>query len=87
MTAERIKQAAIRENGVVYTLPRPARHHTIMGEMCDKHGFTHVDGCGQGFVTDADRFVDRIEGAAIAIAAGQIAALRWPPNLYSEDLW
>jgi hypothetical protein len=41
----------------------------------------------QGFVTDEGRFVDRLEGAAIALAAGQIAALKWPPDLYSEDLW
>jgi hypothetical protein len=41
----------------------------------------------QGFLTNKNRFVDRIEGADIAIKAGQIESLKWGKQLYSEDLW
>lgn len=41
----------------------------------------------QGFVTNRGDFVDRITAGEIALGAGQIAALGWPPELYSEDLW
>ena len=29
----------------------------------------------------------QVEGAEIALKSGQIDALKWPPCLYSEDLW
>ena len=44
------------------------------------------DGCAEGFVTSANRFVTRCEAATIAYAAGQIT----DPSiktLYSEDVW
>lgn len=103
MTSERIAAAAVRSehDGHVHTLPPPARHHTILMHWQDV--FTrerewwrttstnqqrmvtrpHV----QGFITSTGRFVDRIEAAAIAIAAKQVARLSSPPQLYSEDLW
>jgi len=39
----------------------------------------------QGFLTNLDRFVDRIEGGEIAYKSGQIKELK--QNLYSEDLY
>jgi hypothetical protein len=39
----------------------------------------------QGFLTNKNRFVDRIEGAEIAYAAGQTDELK--KRLYSEDLY
>ena len=41
----------------------------------------------QGFVDEEGTFFDRVSAAAHAIACSQLAALRWPPNLYSEDMW
>lgn len=85
---ERIERAALRHDGVVYDLLPPARHHNVIWMMRDRG--LPVTACSpskQGFTTSTGRFVDRKEGAAIAIAAGQIAALQWPPDLYSEDLW
>mgnify|MGYP006914158691 FL=1 len=41
----------------------------------------------QGFITEDGQFVDRIDGATLAIQSGQIQKLKWPPNLYSEDLY
>ena len=76
-----IKEAAIRQDGIVYT---GRRHHNIIWDNVGKVKFHNEE---QGFVTDDGKFVDRIEGARIAIECGQIKELQWPPNLYSEDLY
>lgn len=42
----------------------------------------------QGFLTSKNRFVDREEGAEIALENGQIEELKYSNNkLYSEDLY
>lgn len=41
----------------------------------------------QGFVTNKNRFVNRVEAKAIAIAANQIISETTFPELYSEDLY
>jgi len=42
----------------------------------------------QGFLTDKNRFVDRKEGAKIALESGQIEKLTYSNGeLYSEDLY
>lgn len=42
----------------------------------------------EGFLTSKNRFVDRQEGAIIALACGQIKELRYSQReLYSEDLY
>ena len=33
------------------------------------------------------KYLRRLKLAKAALEAGQIDALKWPPNLYSEDLW
>lgn len=81
-----IVAAAIEYEGVVYTLPKPMRHHNIIKYMRDK-GLPRKSVRNQGFVTNDGKFVDRLEGAAIALASGQIEELSYPPNLFSEDLW
>lgn len=82
--------AAIQTRHGVCTLSPPARHCTLIHAEAVAHGRMKPGPqemrC-QGFVTSTGRFVDRIEAAAIAIAAGQIEALKWPPLLYSEDLF
>jgi len=47
--------------------------------------FTSLD--AQGFLLSDGRFCRRKAAAGIAIKAGQIDELKWPPDLYSEDLW
>ena len=80
-----IVAAAIRAlTGEVYSLPRPARHHNVIELMWDKG----VEGRGtQGFLCSDGDFVERVKAGHLAVAAGQIKGLRWPPQLYSEDLW
>jgi hypothetical protein len=42
----------------------------------------------QGFLTSKNRFVDRTEGAEIALKCGQISKLNYSQKLlYSEDLY
>lgn len=79
--------AVIDGNGKVWSLPPPARHHDVIRAI-HKAGAPFVqDPKLQGFIESSGRFVGRIEGALVALASGQIEALKWPPNLYSEDLW
>ena len=86
---EEIVAAAVFGGGVIWSLPAPNRHHNVLWEM-DRVGvdaILHGGPDAQGFVTSKGRFVTRDEAAEIAISAGQINSLQWPPYLYSEDLW
>lgn len=98
MTQERIVAAAARIRGlvgpdgtilddVILSMAPPARHcHLIWAAhaMGYKGKLSAED---QAFLTSKGEFVDRREAARIALAAGQIERLHWPPDLYSEDLW
>jgi len=81
-----ITHVAIKLDNIVYSLPRPNRHHHVIALIKIKGVKKQTRGI-QGFLTKDDRFVDRLEAAKIAVDSGQIDLLRWPPNLYSEDLW
>ena len=82
---ERIVAAAIMdEHGLIYTRPRPARHHDCYFPSCEQQPII----CG--FLTSDGRFVDRRIGRQIAVAAEQILPNALPhhhPILCSEDLW
>ena len=66
------------------------RHHFCMYAMIAMTGKRQCE-VGeevQGFLTNINRFVDRTEGAKIALAAGQITKLQFSNALlYSEDLF
>lgn len=83
--SERIVAAAVQIDGVTHSMPAPARHHTVLHALVS---YPDEALCApQGFLTDRGRFVGRVEAAQIALTAGQIERLQWPPQLYSEDLW
>ena len=65
------------------------RHHNCMYQMVAITGkASHEVGKHiEGFLTNKNRFVDRIEGAKIAIESGQISELNYGKQLYSEDLY
>lgn len=85
--SERIAAVAMRVGGLAISMPQPSRHHNVLWEM-DAQGLSpFVHPINQGFLTDSGRFVEREEAVGIAKAAGQIVEPRWPPHLYSEDLW
>lgn len=91
---ERIVAAALKIGEVVYSVPRPGRHHTIMHALArsdERHWLEH--GLGreeQGFLTSEGRFVDRMEAALIAVSAGQAKASEVSirgNQLFSEEVW
>lgn len=83
---ETIVASAILFDGKVYT---GRRHHNVIRTIIDTTGAKKVlSSSPQGFLTSDGRFVDREEGARIAIASGQITKLKFHSTvLFSEDLW
>jgi hypothetical protein len=82
-----IKRAAIKgRDGKVWSVPPPGRHHDVIRLMADNGCPTPISGV-QGFLDIYGEFVGRRRAARMALNSGQVNKLRWPPNLYSEDLW
>jgi hypothetical protein len=75
---------AIKINGLVFTLPKPYRHHHIISKLADLCVNVYEHNDVQGFIFNGE-FVDRKEGAVLAEQTGYI--LKTPPSLFSEDLW
>lgn len=82
-----IATAAIQYEGMIFSLPRPNRHHNIMHQMTYL-GIPMI-GREQGFLTSEGEFVERLEALEIAKAAGQNPKMANAPylGLFSEDLW
>lgn len=84
MTIERV---AIVHNGIIYSLPRPNRHHDVIRLIHNETGAMNIRG-EQGFITSDSRFVAREPAKVIASAAGQLLSRASDlPELFSEDLW
>lgn len=88
---ERIIAAAVRYEGMTFSLLPPARHGECILLMLSCRQDIDRNSTGpeeQGFVTSHNRFVDRVEARKIAVAADQLiwrdAGL---PELFSEDVW
>lgn len=82
-----ITHVAIVRNGVVYSLPKPNRHHNVFFIMAPR---SKEDKDIQGFVDDAGKFLTRKEAFIIATESGQINRREGGydgPLLFSEDLW
>lgn len=83
----RIVAAAILQDGVVYSVSRPGRHHNVIRMMYES-GNPQEEGHVQGFVTNEGIFVDRKDAYIIARDAGQILDKTFPSDtLFSEDVW
>ena len=88
MTTRRAVAAAVRtEDGLIHFMPPPHRHHHTVHALHRNSGELIVARGEQGFVMSDGTFAGREEAGKAAVEAGQIAALQWPPKLYSEDLW
>ena len=88
-TEQRVIAAAIRVGNVIWTLPRPARHHTVIALMNASGANPHIG--EQGFLIASDDlsegpFVSRWRACQIARTNGQITLER-NRELFSEDLW
>lgn len=84
---EHIVGVAIKVGDDVYRLMWPCRHCHVMHMLSQtlpdwlQREPRHV----QGFITDADRFLNREEAANLARNNAQTVSQR--RELYSEDLW
>jgi len=81
---ETIEYAAIYVDSIVYSQPRPARHHDIINSRSPG---TLTGKEVEGFVTNTSRFVDRVSAMRIAVAAKQLLQPSDKKELFSEDLW
>lgn len=84
-----ITHVAILYNGTVYSLPKPNRHHGVIRMIFEQTGSGISGPDVQGFLTDSDTFVNRVEALEIALRENQVLD---PSNiranrLFSEDLW
>ena len=85
--AERIVAAAIHHDGITHFVKPPARHDSVC-HLVFAQGLPPAACRHQGFLTSYGRFVDRIEGARLAIGANQLIRKTHPKDmLFSEDGW
>ena len=77
------------EEGLVVCGHRHTHAMHIMIALTGKRSVkTEVGENESGFLTDTNRFVDRVEGAEIALKCGQIEKLNYhSTKLFSEDLY
>lgn len=78
-----IVAAAIRQGQLLWT---GKRHGLLIPEVFRQTG-QKVLSHQQGFVLDTGEFVTREEASRIALDTGQVATLRYPNELFSEELW
>lgn len=85
----KITGVAIKINGDIYSLPKPARHSDLIRHLCEKTTIKSILGtrAAQGFVDENGEFLDRKSALQRAIAAGQITWHVPGVLLFSEDLW
>lgn len=80
--------AALRTKDVIFSKPRPARHHDI---ICALHAMelstAFIAACEQGFVLSDGYFANRKQAAACVEMAEQPTRSAVGVELFSEDLW
>lgn len=82
---------AVRFGGVVYKLPRPARHHHLRQILPNSYlpSYEGDQPC-QGFYDDKGEYLGHEDAFKHAMACGQVdrpAGGHDGPELFSEDLW
>ncbi len=84
-----ITHVAIKtEDGVVWSLPSPNRHHDVINYIYEHKQDEKMVIGEQGFLNNEGKFLDRKEALYIAVQAGQLIRKTFPENeLFSEDLW
>lgn len=85
----RIIAVAIFQDGVIYSLAAPARHHHVIAHMVRDVDLPIPIKGKQGFVDDTGHFLSRAQALKVAKAAGQIIRRCGGDNheLFSENLW
>lgn len=87
-----ITHVAVRFRDVVYSLPRPNRHHDVLRKIREETGeerLTNMNGENQGFLNESGRYLTRKQALISAQLNGQTREDRpiWHGELYSENLW
>ena len=84
-----VRAAILDDDGNVWDVPQPGRHHHIIRIMRESGYKGRLSGHErQGFLLDDGTFITRDEGMAVAEAAGQLLGGKAIASvLTSEDLW
>ena len=82
----RIVSVAIKANGLIMSMPKPARHHHVIAAMPARMARAVLPS-DQGFLTNKGEFVGREDGLKMATDAGQLLKPTSHDELFSEDLW
>lgn len=81
-----ITGVAIKQDGQVYSMARPARHSDLIEHLITNVGLkAPIDG-EQGFLLHDGRYLSRKDACDWALLAGQISKKKGL-ELQSEDLW
>ena len=86
---EIIEGVTINQDGRIYKLPRPSRHHDLIRMIADTGGKIPVTG-EQGFYSNKRRFIDRKEAKIVALKTVKklLSEGKYDlEELYSECLW
>jgi hypothetical protein len=83
-----ITHVALKRNGVIYSLPKPNRHHHLFSLTVND---PKEDDDEQGFLDNDGMFLNRAEAFIVATNANQLKPRR-PGGydgelLFSEDIW
>lgn len=79
--------AAIKQDGKLFALPAPARHHDVIHYMVNHLRLPPPITGEQGFIDHERGFLSRAEAAERALLIGQVQQIASEPRLFSEDLW
>jgi hypothetical protein len=84
---QKIVAAAIKQDGMIFSVPRPGRHHDVIRRMARAGLPIPITG-EQGFLTSDGEFVGRRLALGIAENAEQVVTKHGSAaELYSEDVW
>ena len=81
-----IVAAAVKSNGLIMSMPAPARHEDIIKRMPGKAA-KNLKPSDQGFLDNTGNFVSRTDALIIARIAKQLLKDSNHKELFSEDLW
>jgi len=84
----KVVSVALRKDDMIYSLPRPARHHDVIHKIYDVIDRQVTSEYEQGFLDSEGMFMDRETAMVFAKKNNQIIRLPvMSETLYSEDLW
>jgi len=84
----RVTNAAIRVQGLIISMPRPARHPEIIKRLnTNLNDKITVKPSEQGFVDLEGNFLSRHDASELALEAGQIPYRNRSNELFTEDLF